>query len=168
MLVTLLQDDSDSERGLRPTNRVFIAMNTIMFLDKISTLPLILTQIMVVLDSFGDLRCGNILSGIYSTIQVNNYLAPFSLYFSNSAKHQFMSKIITSSTTILCFFCTIIEAICITALKIMFIGAVLLIGYIDQVLKGMSKLTYTWTKDNIHHRFTRRCKMHHYREYNFR
>ena len=57
ILATLSQDKSDSELVLRPMNRVFIWLRTIMFLTRIYILSGILTQIMFVIGGFGNLRC---------------------------------------------------------------------------------------------------------------
>ena len=65
-----------------------------MFLAKTSILPGILIQIMLVFGGFCKLRCGKILSNIYSTIQDNKYLSPFIIYISNSIKRQFMMETI--------------------------------------------------------------------------
>ena len=50
-------------------NRVFIGLIIIMFLDRISTLPRILMQIMLVFGGFWKLSCDNILINTDSKIK---------------------------------------------------------------------------------------------------
>ena len=61
-----------------------------MFLDKTSTFTGVLMQIMLLFGDFWKLRCGNIPSKTYYTIQENTYLSPFIIYLSNSANRQFI------------------------------------------------------------------------------
>ena len=96
MLSTIFQKESDSELWLHRMNHVFIRLNIIMFTDMISTLPGVLTQIMLVLAGFWSLRYGNILCMTDSTIQEKYNLSTFSLYLYNSVKRQVMLEIITS------------------------------------------------------------------------
>ena len=67
-------------------SHVFIGLNIIMSLAKLSTFPGILMQIMLIFGGFWKLSCGNSLSKTYSTDQENNYLAPFIIYLSHSFK----------------------------------------------------------------------------------
>ena len=82
-------------------NHMYIGLRMIMFRYRISTLPGILTQIMSVLGSFWELRCGNILSKIDSTSKLDNlictlYSLPLQLRQSSvySEKHHIIIKII--------------------------------------------------------------------------
>ena len=56
MLSTLCEEESDSELGLHPMNRMFIGLSIIIFLASISTLPGIMAQIMLVVSGFWKLR----------------------------------------------------------------------------------------------------------------
>ena len=144
MLATLYQEYSDSEWWLHLMSNMFIGMSIIMFLAKISTLLEIVMQIILVFGGFRKLRCGNSLSKIYYTSQENNYLSPFIIYLSNSVKRQFKSETITSSSPSACYFPPIIGSRCMTALKPLFVGAVIIIGYIEKKFKLMANCTYHW------------------------
>ena len=123
-------------------NCVFIGIIVIIFLASISTLPGILTQIMLVIGGIGYLRCGNILSSTDSTIHSNKYLSPFSLYLYSSFKRQFILQIITLFSTLAFSFFPIIESIFTPSLHITSIGAVVIIGSIGQGFKGVANSTY--------------------------
>ena len=149
-------------------SHTFIGLSIIMFFAKISTFPGILIKIMLVFGGFWKLRYGNILSKTYSTSQKNNYLAPFIIYISNSTNRQFMLDTITSSSPSSCHFFCIIEAICMTALQVLFIGTVILIGSIQTRFKLISNHTYHWIQDDGTHCFARYYKACHYIEQKFK
>ena len=65
---------------------LFVGLIIVMCLANIYTFLGIIMQIMLVLDGFGKLRCGKILSKTYSTTQENNYLSLFIIYISSSYK----------------------------------------------------------------------------------
>ena len=135
MLVTIVQEESDSELWLRPMIHVFIGLRKIMFLSNISTFPGILMQIMLVFGGFWKLSYGNRLSKIYYKSQENNYLTSFIIYLSNSVNYQCMLETITLSSPSSCHFLHIIEARYMTPLQVMFIGEVIIIGSIENRFK---------------------------------
>ena len=135
MIYTLCQEEYDSELWLRLPSHVFIGLSIIIFLAKNSIFLGILMKIMLVFGVFWKLRCGNSLSNTYFTSQENNYLTSFIIHLSNSVKHQFMLEIITSSSPSSFHFFPVIESNYITALQVLFIGSVILIGFIEKIFK---------------------------------
>ena len=55
-----------------------------------------------------------------------------------------------------------------TALQVMFIGAVILIGFIGNSFKFMANRTYHCIQDDGPHRFAIHCKARHYTEKTFK
>ena len=143
-------------------------MSIIGFLAKISTFKGIFVQIMLVFDGFWKLRYENIPSKTYYISQQNNYLAPFIIYLSKSVNRKFLLETITSSSPSSYHPPPIVEYIYMTALKFLFIEAVIIIGSIEKRFKWMSNRTYHWIQDDGPRRFTRLHKLRHYRGIRFK